>query len=359
MSLTDENGTEVGKVQDAFLTADGRISHLVASLTGQAAQAMPEAAPGIEQGETAQAAEPAQPEAAPGVEQGETAQAPAAEAPAAEAPAAEPAPETAQAPAAEAPAAEPAPETAQAAEPAQPAAEQPMDQAAQGQVAAQGGQLYLIPAEDVTFEQDHLVLSAAAGMNYQTYTSPQDARANGAVDRNSVLASRLMDYELISDQSQPIGQIEEVVVNLDSKAVDYVAVNFSGILGVADRLFAVPYDSVFYNLSSATVTIPNVDQQALESAQGFTRESWPTEADPNWSQIQAGAQGAAQPAEQAPAAEQPAAEPAQPEAGAEQPAPDASAPPADSAPSGTMSPEPAPETPPAETPPPADSGATQ
>ena len=289
----------------------------MASLTGQAAQGAQ-----------------AQPEAVPGTEQQGAA-----------------ADQQAQAPTTEAPAAEPAPETAQAAEPAQPGAEPaqpPMDQAAQGQVAAQGGQLYLIPAEDVTFEQDHLVLSAAAGMNYQTYTSPQEARQSGAVDRNSVLASRLMDYQLNSDQGQQIGQIEEIVVNLDSKTVGYVAANFSGILGVADKLFAVPYDSINYNLSSATVTIPNINQQALESAQGFTRESWPQEADPNWSQIQAGAQGAAQPAQPAePAQPEPAAEPAQPEQPAEPAQPEAGA-----EEQGATRPEPGTEQPAPEAPPP-------
>ncbi len=283
MALVDQSGKEVGQVKDAFLTSDGKVSHIVATLTGAAAQGA--------QAQTSQAPAMEQQGAAAGTSQGQTTQAPATEQQGAQAPATG----TEQG------------QTAQAQQGAQPqqGAQQPpaagaeqRGQVAQGQAAAQGNALYLIPAQDLSWQQGKLTLSAASGMNFKTMASPQEARQSGAVDRNSVLASRLMDYQVINDQGQQIGKVEDVVIRMDQKTVDYVAMNFSGILGVADKLFAVPYNSVFYDLGKNTVTIRNINQQALQSAQGFTRDSWPQEADPNWSKIQTSTQGAVQPAPQ-------------------------------------------------------------
>ena len=107
------------------------------------------------------------------------------------------------------------------------------------------------------------------------------------VAQSSVRASDLMEYRLVGQNGEQLGTIEDIAVDMQQGRVLYTAVSFSvGQLGAEQRMVAVPYSDILYNLNDQTVTI-NVTPQALEQAPsdiGFSQGNWPNSANQQWRQ---------------------------------------------------------------------------
>ena len=57
--------------------------------------------------------------------------------------------------------------------------------------------------------------------------------------------------------------------------------SFGGFLGIADKLFAVPWKALKLDTENKRFIL-NVDKERLEAAPGFDKDDWPNMADPNW-----------------------------------------------------------------------------
>jgi sporulation protein YlmC with PRC-barrel domain len=76
------------------------------------------------------------------------------------------------------------------------------------------------------------------------------------------------------------GKIEDLLV--DSRGhVAYAVVSFGGLLGVGDKLYAVPWDAVMVDRESKTAYL-DVDKRTLERAPSFAKDQWPTSTDREW-----------------------------------------------------------------------------
>ena len=79
-----------------------------------------------------------------------------------------------------------------------------------------------------------------------------------------------------------------MVVDARQGRVIYAAVAFEGgQLGARQRLVAVPYSDIRYDLGEGTVTL-DVTRRQLEQAPadiGFTQDDWPDSASRQWSQL--------------------------------------------------------------------------
>jgi sporulation protein YlmC with PRC-barrel domain len=161
---------------------------------------------------------------------------------------------------------------------------------------------YLVPPDALSMQDNRLTLNVGG----QQFQSADGAKGAGTVPQDAIRVSELMEFNLVNEQGQNLGSIEDVVANMETGEVAYVAVNFGGFLGVGEKFFAVPFSEVWYNLDQDTVTIYNLNRQTLEQSEGFSTDDWPESPDPMWSQAQQAEQPAEQPAQ--PPAEQPQAE---------------------------------------------------
>ncbi|MBI4471185.1 MAG: BON domain-containing protein [Acidobacteria bacterium] len=98
---------------------------------------------------------------------------------------------------------------------------------------------------------------------------------------NVWLASDIMRDRVRNAAGEDLGKIEDIVINPSTGNILYAVLSFGGILGVGDKLFAIPWSSL--NLStSGDFLILNVPRERLEHAPGFDRQHWPNFADPGW-----------------------------------------------------------------------------
>lgn len=56
-----------------------------------------------------------------------------------------------------------------------------------------------------------------------------------------------------------------------------------GVLGIGDKLFAVPYQELTFNHGKDGLEVViNISKDRLQAAPGFSKDQWPDFADPEW-----------------------------------------------------------------------------
>ena len=56
--------------------------------------------------------------------------------------------------------------------------------------------------------------------------------------------------------------------------VEYAVLSFGGILGIGDKLFAVPFDQLLVDHANHRLVL-DADKKRLEAAPGFDKDNWP------------------------------------------------------------------------------------
>jgi sporulation protein YlmC with PRC-barrel domain len=99
----------------------------------------------------------------------------------------------------------------------------------------------------------------------------------------SFQASKLTGLPVKNSQGEALGTVEDLVVDVETGKVAYMALSFGGVLGIGDKLFAVPFGQVkFMHGKDEMHFVLDVPKDKLKSAPGFDKNHWPDFADPKW-----------------------------------------------------------------------------
>ncbi|MBE7549574.1 MAG: PRC-barrel domain-containing protein [Anaerolineales bacterium] len=118
--------------------------------------------------------------------------------------------------------------------------------------------------------------SASAGA---ATSEPGMAELSGA--ENPISASELMDYTVQNSQGEELGEIEDLMVDVNNEQIRYAVLSFGGFLDIGEKLFAIPVTAFTVDSTNEMVTF-DVDQETLENAPGFDTDNWPDFANPEW-----------------------------------------------------------------------------
>jgi len=94
-------------------------------------------------------------------------------------------------------------------------------------------------------------------------------------------ASTLTGDRVINSMGEDLGKLEELMLDLDSGCVAYAVLSFGGILGIGDKLFAIPWDAIRVD-TDRKVLVLDIDRDRLEQAPGFDKDNWPDTSDRDW-----------------------------------------------------------------------------
>jgi sporulation protein YlmC with PRC-barrel domain len=94
-------------------------------------------------------------------------------------------------------------------------------------------------------------------------------------------SSSLNGTKVVNSEGSELGTLEEVMVDIKSGHVAYVVLSFGGLLGIGDKLFAVPWDKITIDTDNHNVVI-DVSKEQLEKAPGFDKETWPQTPTEKW-----------------------------------------------------------------------------
>lgn len=93
-------------------------------------------------------------------------------------------------------------------------------------------------------------------------------------------ASSLIGASVKDAQNEKLGEINDLVMDWPGGKIRYAVLSYGGILGIGDKLFAVPIDSF---QARDTDLVLGIDKEQIKSAPGFDKSQWPDIADPQWS----------------------------------------------------------------------------
>lgn len=96
-------------------------------------------------------------------------------------------------------------------------------------------------------------------------------------------ASSVIGDSVRNAQSEDLGNIEELMIDLNTGRITYAVLSFGGFLGMGDKLFAVPWHALRV-LPEEHAFLLDVDKETLRRAPGFDKNNWPNMADPIWSE---------------------------------------------------------------------------
>ncbi len=93
-------------------------------------------------------------------------------------------------------------------------------------------------------------------------------------------ATKVCGARVGDSNGEEVGSITELMLDDVSGATGYAVVAVGGLLGVGEKLFAVPFHKLKPSEDGFTL---GIDRARLEAAPGFDKDAWPTEADPLFS----------------------------------------------------------------------------
>jgi sporulation protein YlmC with PRC-barrel domain len=91
----------------------------------------------------------------------------------------------------------------------------------------------------------------------------------------------LIGDRVVNSKGEKLGRIEELVLDTGAGRIAYAVLSFGGVLGLGDKLFAVPWTALRLDADNRQF-IFDVDREKLENAPGFDKNRWPTTGDARW-----------------------------------------------------------------------------
>jgi sporulation protein YlmC with PRC-barrel domain len=96
-----------------------------------------------------------------------------------------------------------------------------------------------------------------------------------------VKASTIIGTDVVSPNGDSLGDIKEVVIDPRTGRVAYAVVSFGGFLSMGEKLFAIPFSSFKYDITTNKYVL-DVSKERLKAAPGFDADHWPAMSDEKW-----------------------------------------------------------------------------
>ena len=87
-------------------------------------------------------------------------------------------------------------------------------------------------------------------------------------------AGTIKKDKVVNTAGEELGKIEELMIDLEKGRIAYAVLSFGGFLGMADKLFAIPWQALTLRVHDHAFTL-DIPKDVLEKAEGFDKDNWP------------------------------------------------------------------------------------
>ncbi len=112
--------------------------------------------------------------------------------------------------------------------------------------------------------------------SYGMYANTSDGPGPALMGANTLLGN-----DVYNTDKEKLGDIKELMVDMASGNVAYAVLSYGGVLGLGDKLFAVPWSALSLDTQHKRFTL-KVSKDALKDAPGFDKAHWPSMSDKTW-----------------------------------------------------------------------------
>jgi sporulation protein YlmC with PRC-barrel domain len=99
--------------------------------------------------------------------------------------------------------------------------------------------------------------------------------------RRVLSASTLSGDRVRNSAGEDLGKIHDIMIDVPTGRIAYAVLSFGGVLGIGDKLFAVPWSALRVDEDKKQLIL-DVEKSRLENAPGFDKDNWPDMADTSW-----------------------------------------------------------------------------
>jgi sporulation protein YlmC with PRC-barrel domain len=100
---------------------------------------------------------------------------------------------------------------------------------------------------------------------------------SGTATAKRIHVTALIEVGVFDREGASLGKIADIMLDAETGAIAYVALAVGGLLGVGEKLFAIPWSCFRVNPESQTVSV-EFSAQELDSLQDFDKDAWPSNA---------------------------------------------------------------------------------
>jgi len=96
-------------------------------------------------------------------------------------------------------------------------------------------------------------------------------------------ANKIIGGNVQNRQGEDLGEIKNLMIDLESGRVAYAVLTFGGFLGMGEKLYPIPWDALTLK-PDKQVFVFDVNKETLENAESFNtnEQKWPNMADKRW-----------------------------------------------------------------------------
>ena len=94
-------------------------------------------------------------------------------------------------------------------------------------------------------------------------------------------ADTLIGDSVVNANEENLGEIKEIMLDMQTGQVAYAVLAFGGFLGMGEKLFAVPWPALHLDTVHHRFVL-NVPKEQLQHAPGFNKDAWPDMSDIAW-----------------------------------------------------------------------------
>lgn len=87
-------------------------------------------------------------------------------------------------------------------------------------------------------------------------------------------ATTLIGDDVRNLEGENLGEIEDIMIDVEAGRIAYAVLSFGGFLGIGDKLFAVPWSAMTLDIDEKAFIL-DIDKEMLEDAPGFDKDDWP------------------------------------------------------------------------------------
>lgn len=86
---------------------------------------------------------------------------------------------------------------------------------------------------------------------------------------------------VVNARGESLGRLEHLMLDVPSGRVAYAVLAHGGVLGIGEKLFAIPWDAFTLDAEHKRFVL-DIDRDRLDKAPGFDRDHWPEMGDAAW-----------------------------------------------------------------------------
>jgi len=142
-------------------------------------------------------------------------------------------------------------------------------------------------SDDVTrdsmMQDDATASTRAKGTRQRNKNADNDYWTSEGPGPKVMAADTLQGDPVYNEADEKLGEITDIMIDVPTGRVAYAVMSVGGVLGVGDKLFAIPWQALKLDTENKCFRM-NVSKDRLEEAPGFDKDHWPTMADQQWAQ---------------------------------------------------------------------------